>query len=171
MSIQLKDLPPQMRKQALKKIAQEDARRAEALKAMELKRTVEKSKQRAAASGFDSQGEYEFFVGTVRPKLKSGELLSCERQPAFVLYPEGKYMGEKLRAIRYTADFRLNYSDVSVEIVEVKSKFVKRMQRDYHIRRRIFIEQYARPNGWQFTEIITGDRREDIKAWKGREKT
>ncbi|MBE6014736.1 MAG: DUF1064 domain-containing protein [Lachnospiraceae bacterium] len=169
MHMELKDLPPQMRKQALKKIAQEDARRAEALKAVE--RAVEKSKQRAAVSGFDSRGEFEFFVGTVRPKLKSGELLSCERQPAFLLFPPGEFNGEKLSSIRYTADFRLNYSDGSVEIVEVKSKFVKRMQRDYHIRRRIFIEQYARPNGWKFTEIITGDSREDIKAWKGREKT
>lgn len=173
MSIQLKDLPPQMRKQALKKIAQEDARRAAALKAAGTMKTAEtvRKKQRAAGADFDSLGEYEYFVGTVRPKLKSGELLSCERQPAFVLFPPGEYNGEKLRAIRYTADFRLNYSDGSVEIVEVKSKFVKRMQRDYHIRRRIFIEQYARPNGWKFTEIITGDSREDIKAWKGREKT
>ena len=168
MSMMLKDLPPQMRKQALKILAEEDKRRAAALKAAE---QMEQAKIRAAGADFDSRGEYEYYIGVVCPMLKSRELESCERQPVFVLYPEGEYMGEKLRAIRYTADFRLNYASGLVEIVEIKSKFVKRMQRDYHIRRRIFIENYARPNGWKFTEIITQDSRDDIKAWKGREKT
>ena len=80
------------------------------------------------------------------------------------MYP--KYFRLHRRSIRYTADFRLDYVDGTVEIVEVKSKFVKRMQRDYHIRRRIFIEKYARPNGWKFTEVITCDSKDDIKAWK-----
>lgn len=165
MHMELKDLPPRMRKQALKIIAEEDARRSSALKNLA---TAAAAKARSEGADFDSRGEYEYYIGEVRPKLKSGEITSCERQPAFELFPPGEYNGEKLRAIRYTADFRLNYADGRVEIVEVKSKFVKRMQRDYHIRRRLFIERYARPNGWIFTEIITADSREDIKAWKGR---
>ena len=167
MHMELKDLPPRMRQQALKIIAEEDARRAAVLKSAT---RMQEAKARAAGADFDSRGEYEFYTGEVCPKLKTGEIVKCERQPAFELFAAGEYNGLKLRPIRYTADFRLDYADGSVEIVEVKSKFVKRMQRDYHIRRRIFIENYARPQGWKFTEIIANDTKDDIKAWKKGEK-
>lgn len=61
--------------------------------------------------------------------------------------PGGTIRALKLRPVRYTADFRLVYADGTVEIVEIKSKFVRRMQRDYALRRRVFLEQVARP-GW-----------------------
>lgn len=163
MHMELKDLPPRMRKQALKIIAEEDARRATALRnAMRIK----EQEERAAGAVFDSRGEYEYFVGTVRPKMDKGEVVRCERQPVFELFEKGEYQGVKYRRIIYTADFRLDYADGSVEIVEVKSKFVRRMQRDYPLRRRLFVEKYARPNGWKFTEIITDDTKDDIEAWK-----
>lgn len=53
-----------------------------------------------------------------------------------------------------------------MEIVEVKSKFVRRMQRDYAVRRRVFLELVARPAGWKFTEIITADSAEEVKRWR-----
>lgn len=40
------------------------------------------------------------------------------------------------------------------EVVEVKSKAVRRLQGSYVYRRRLFIELFARPNGWKFTEAI-----------------
>ena len=49
--------------------------------------------------------------------------------------------------------------------MEVKSKFVRRMQRDYPVRRRVFLELIARPAGWKFTEIITAEDKEEIKRW------
>lgn len=163
MSMSLKALPPQMRKQALKKIAEEDARRAASLKAVE---RATRAKQKAAGEDFDSHGEYEYFMSVVRPKIRSGDITACQCHPEFELFPAGEFDGEKLKPIRYTSDFKLEYADGSVEVVEVKSKFVKKMQRDYHIRRRIFIEKYARPNGWKFTEVITQDSREGIKEWR-----
>ena len=77
----------------------------------------------------------------------------------------GQYGALKLRPVRYTADFRLVYADGTVEIVEIKSKFVRRMQRDYALRRRVFLEQVARPAGWKFMEIITADSKEEIDRW------
>ena len=74
--------------------------------------------------------------------------------------------GVKLRSVQYTADFRLTYADGTVEIVEIKSKFVRRMQRDYPVRRRVFLELIARPAGWKFTEIITAEDKEEIKRWR-----
>ena len=79
---------------------------------------------------------------------------------------KGEYGALKLRPVRYTADFRLVYADGTVEIVEVKSKFVRRMQRDYAVRRRVFLEMVARPAGWKFTEIITADSAEEVKRWR-----
>lgn len=142
MSMSLKALPPQMRKQALKKIAEEDARRAASLKAVE---RATRAKQKAAGEDFDSHGEYEYFMSVVRPKIRSGDITACQCHPEFELFPAGEFDGEKLKPIRYTSDFKLEYADG---------------------RRRIFIEKYARPNGWKFTEVITQDSREGIKEWR-----
>ncbi len=153
----LSDLPPRMRRQAEKILAEEDARR----KVMKVP-----SVDNCANQDFDSRGEYEYYVGTIVPKIRAGEIVKCDQHPAFLLYPKGSYGDMKLREVRYTADFRLDYADGTVEIVEVKSKFVRRMQRDYPVRRRLFLEKIARPAGWKFTEVITADSRDDIKAWK-----
>ena len=83
-----------------------------------------------------------------------------------VLITKTEYNGVKLRSVQYTADFRLTYADGTVEIVEIKSKFVRRMQRDYPVRRRVFLELIARPAGWKFTEIITAEDKEEIKRWR-----
>ena len=171
MHLELKDLPPNMRAQALKIILEEDIKRGsgKGTKKGTHEGTVKKGTDtdkgsdihiRAQAATvdkkrFDSRGEWEYYFGTVIPKMRTGEVLSCEEHPAFKLYEKGEYCGIKLGSIRYTADFKLTYADGRVEIVEIKSKFVRRMQRDYPVRRRAFIEQYARPQGWKFTEIIT----------------
>ena len=114
---------------------------------------------------FDSLGEYEYYIGTVAPKVARGEIVEWEAHPCFPLFPAGQYGALKLRPVRYTADFRLVYADGTVEIVEIKSKFVRRMQRDYALRRRVFLEQVARPAGWKFMEIITADSKEEIDRW------
>lgn len=69
-------------------------------------------------------------------------------------------------AARYTADFVLTYADGTMEVVEVKSKFTRRQQRDYIYRRRLFIDLVAEPRGWRFVEHITPDTSAEIKAWK-----
>lgn len=160
MRMELKDLPPHYRAQAEKLLAEQATKkkRDPMLTAMQ--------QAKAAGRDFDSMGEYEFYIGAVLPKLATGEIKTCEQHPRFQLFPAGEYGGLALGAIQYTADFRLDYTDGTVEIVEVKSKFVRKMQRDYHIRRRIFIEQFARPAGWRFREIITADSRDEIKRWR-----
>lgn len=159
MNMELDDLPPRYRAQAEQQLAARRRRAADPL--------AEAVKQaKAAGQNFDSRGEYEFYTGTVLPKMARGEIVECEQHPAFPLFPAGEYGGLKLRPIRYTADFRLTYDDGTVEIVEIKSKFVRRMQRDYPVRRRVFLEQIARPAGWKFTEIITAEDKDDLKRWR-----
>lgn len=115
--LELSDLPPRYRAQAEAQLAGRGKKRGD---------TVTAAARVAAMSGlkFDSRGEYEYYVGTVAPKVGRGE------------------------------------------IVEVKSKFVRRMQRDYPVRRRVFLELIARPAGWKFTEIITAEDKEEIKRWR-----
>lgn len=159
MNMKLDDLPPRYRAQAEQQLAARKRRAADPL--------AEAVKQaKAAGRDFDSRGEYEFYTGTVLPKMARGEIVECEQHPAFPLFPAGEYGTMKLRPIRYTADFRLTYADGTVEIVEIKSKFVRRMQRDYPVRRRVFLEQIARPAGWKFTEIITAEDKDDLKRWR-----
>ena len=156
MNMELDDLPPRYRAQAEQQLAARKRRAADPL--------AEAVKQaKAAGRDFDSRGEYEFYTGTVLPKMARGEIVECEQHPAFPLFPAGEYGTMKLRPIRYTADFRLKYADGTVEIVEIKSKFVRRMQRDYPVRRRVF---FARPAGWKFTEIITAEDKDDLKRWR-----
>ena len=160
MRLELSDLPPAYRAQAEKQLAAQ----ANKTKRDPMRSAMQQAK--AAGRDFDSMGEYEFYIGAVLPKLATGEIKACEQHPRFVLFPAGEYGGLALGAIQYTADFRLDYADGTVEIVEVKSKFVRKMQRDYPVRRRIFIEQIARPAGWRFREIITADSRDEIKRWR-----
>ena len=53
-----------------------------------------------------------------------------------------------------------------MEVVEIKSKFTRRAQRDYIYRRRLFIDLIAEPKGYKFTEIITPDSQSEVKEWK-----
>ena len=157
--LELSDLPPRYRAQAEQQMARSGKKRADPL--------ADAAKAAAAAGrDFDSQGEYEYYIGTIAPKVARGEIVKWEAHPCFPLFPAGEYGGVKLRPVQYTADFRLEYADGTVEIVEGKSKFVRRMQRDYPVRRRVFLELIARPAGWKFTEIITADSKEEVKRWR-----
>lgn len=60
----------------------------------------------------------------------------------------------------------LEYADGTVEVVEIKSKFTRRAQRDYIYRRRLFVDLIAEPRGYVFREIITPDTKNEIKEWK-----
>lgn len=130
MRLELSDLPPRYQAQALEQLAKR--KKAENPAGVAAKVVAEVGKD------FDSRGEYEFYLGTIAPKVSKGEIVAWSAHPAFPLFPAGEYCGIKLPPIRYTADFRLEYADGTVEIVEVKSKFVRRMQRDY-IKKGLFL--------------------------------
>ncbi len=159
MHFELKDLPPGMRAQAMRQLAMQE----EDIRNKKLNLLMKAKHERGR---FDSRGEYEFYYGTVVPDIRAGKIRECTEHPEFPLFGAAEYCGVKLGAIRYTADFRLDYADGTVEIVEIKSRFVRKQQRDYPLRRRLFIEQYAKPNGWKFREIITDERKKDTEAWK-----
>ncbi len=81
-------------------------------------------------------------------------MASVERHKRFDLLPASEYCGLRLPAAHYTPDFVIEYTNGQIEAVEVKHKTIRKLQRDYIYRRRLFIEIVARPRGWIFTEYI-----------------
>ena len=161
--LELEDLPPRYRAQAEKQIADRRARKAPAGAV-----SLEVAAKTAGEIGkvFESKGEYDFYIGTVLPGIQSGRIIKATPHVAFPLLPAKEYGNVKLPAARYTADYVLVYADGAVEVVEIKSKFTRRAQRDYIYRRRLFIDLIAEPKGYKFTEIITPDSKDEIREWK-----
>lgn len=158
----LDDLPPRYRAQAEAQIAARTRRKQPAQQSMlEAVRT-------AGDMGkvFDSWGEYDYYMSMILPKVQRGEIVKVELHRKFTMLPEKEYGNVKLPEMHYTPDFVLTYADGTVEVVEVKSKFTRRQQRDYIHRRRMFIDLVAEPQGWQFTEKITPDSSAEVKEWK-----
>ena len=105
-------------------------------------------------SDFDSKAEEDFYYSDVWPKIQKKEIVNCELHKTFLLLPKSEYCGIKLHKGEYTPDFILTYRNGMIEVIEVKSKTIRKLQRDYIYRRRLFIDKYARPNGWEFREIM-----------------
>lgn len=161
--LELEDLPPRYRAQAEKQIADRRARKAPAGAV-----SLEAAAKTAGEIGkvFESKGEYDFYIGTVLPGIQSGRIIKATPHVAFPLLPAKDFCAVHLPAARYTADYVLEYADGTVEVVEIKSKFTRRAQRDYIYRRRLFVDLIAEPRGYVFREIITPDTKNEIKEWK-----
>lgn len=161
--LELEDLPPRYRAQAEKQIADRSARKAPAGAV-----SLEVAAKTAGEIGkvFESKGEYDFYIGTVLPGIQSGRIIKATPHVAFPLLPTKDFCAVHLPAARYTADYVLEYADGTVEVVEIKSKFTRRAQRDYIYRRRLFVDLIAEPRGYVFREIITPDTKSEIKEWK-----
>ena len=102
---------------------------------------------------FDSAGEAAYYQQHILPIL--GSIKRCEMHRRFELLPKSEYCGLNLPAAHYTPDFMIEYVNGIVEFVEVKSKFTRKMQRDFIYRRRLFIDLICRPNGWRYVEVIS----------------
>lgn len=85
-----------------------------------------------------SQAEKNFEQFYIKPGIASGLIKSYEPQPRFVLWPAD----EKGREIIFTPDFLLHFVSGRGIVVEVKGKWTKHFQRDYHLRVRRFREAY-----------------------------
>ncbi len=162
MRINLEDLPPRYRAQAEAQIAERKNKKAPAGDSLA---------EAAAAAGrlgkaFGSRGEYKFYIGAILPGVQNGRITRATPQVRFDLLPEKEFCGMRLPAAHYTCDYMIEYADGTVEVVEIKSKFTRRAQRDYIYRRRLFVDLIAEPRGWKFREVITDDTRENMKKWK-----
>lgn len=144
--LELEDLPPRYRAQAEMQILQRKSGK-------QTQKRAENGKNRDGnAENRKPESEKRYYREVILPKVACGMVVKVQEQITFELLPEKAYCGLKLPKARYKPDFVLTYADGTVEIVEVKSKFTRRMQRDYIYRRRLFIDLVAEPRGWKFTE-------------------
>ena len=157
--LELEDLPPRYRAQAELQIARRKSGTC-AAKMTENGQYRERTGQKGAVCAKSAEkpcreppeSERRYYREYILPKVACGQVVQVQEQVVFDLLPEKTYCGLKLPKARYKPDFVLTYADGTVEIVEVKSKFTRRMQRDYIYRRRLFIDLIAEPRGWKFTE-------------------
>ena len=133
-------------------IAAARARQAAAQKARRLQ--TDAAKAGPLLPEADSELERRYYAAVLWPKIMAGLVAQIELHKQFLLYPADTYCGLRLPAAHYTPDFLVTYTNGTVEAVEVKHAKIRKLQRDYIYRRRLFIERYARPNGWKFTEYI-----------------
>lgn len=148
MPVRLQDLGPAAQRQALEKLKQlEQEKKARA-----------GPKIRTPDEG--SKLEQEYYMANIWPRELAGEVDRVERHTKFELLPKSEYCGIPLPAAHYTPDFLIYYKDGTVEAVEVKHEAIRKNQRDYIYRRRLFIDIIARQRGWRFTEYI---KQEDKK--------
>ena len=130
--------------------------------------TIAKARQQKARDGpalfpggsdRGSALEEEYYRAYIWPKELAGTVANVERHKKFELLPKSDYCGLRLPAAHYTPDFIVEYTNGTVEVVEVKHEAIRALQGSYVYRRRLFIEKYARPNGWIFTEYIKREGR------------
>lgn len=69
---------------------------------------------------FASQLEMEFYRDWVIPRIKSGEIVKCDRQVRYELQPKFEKNGKKYAAIYYVSDFDITFKNGSFKIVDTK---------------------------------------------------
>ena len=150
--LELEDLPPRYRAQAERQIAERKKQTESGRQGCPSAGPAGPPSPRGEGLGNMPESEKRYYREVILPKVASGLVVKVQEQIVFELLPEKAYCGLKLPKAQYKPDFVLTYADGTVEIVEVKSRFTRRMQRDYIYRRRLFIDLIAEPRGWKFTE-------------------
>ena len=118
---------------------------------------AKKQKKGKGKDEFQSYAEQVYWETVVRPLMLAGEIVSFDLHRSFEVVPAVKWGNISFRAKSYTPDFFLTMNDGSVKVVEIKGKVVRKLQRDYPLRRQLFILNFCIPNGWAFEEVPAED--------------
>lgn len=86
---------------------------------------------------FDSKAEAAYYQQLKLLKM-SGEVVSFDLQPEFVLQESFRKNGKLYRAIKYKADFLVRYSDGHEELIDIKGMLTK----EFRIKQKLFELRY-----------------------------
>lgn len=86
---------------------------------------------------FDSKAEAAYYQQLKLLKM-TGEVVSFDLQPEFVLQESFRKNGKLYRAIKYKADFLVRYSDGHEELIDVKGMLTK----EFRIKQKLFELRY-----------------------------
>lgn len=144
--VELSELPPRYQKQVLDKLRQNESAKIETQKPTKYHST----KESRGNLSFDSQKEARRF-DQLSLELESGEIRDLRLQVEFTLQPAYTTPeGERVRAIRYLADFayyRRSGASWAYVVEDVKSKATK--TEAYKIKRKMMAERL----GLTITEV------------------
>lgn len=90
---------------------------------------------------FDSKREAEYYC-ELKLRVLAGEVESFDLQPVFELIPGYTYQGKKIRPIKYRADFKVNYPDGRVDIIDTKGFVTK----EYAIKKKLLLYFFPKIN-------------------------
>lgn len=112
----------------------------------------EKNNKRRSSKNkdFDSLAEENFYCYYIRPRIATGQIQRCEIHKSFIIIEADPK--HNLKAKKFTPDFILYDKGGDVRVIEMKGSVVKRLQRDYQLRKHLFIEKYCVPNQWEYRE-------------------
>ncbi|EKZ4881536.1 DUF1064 domain-containing protein [Listeria monocytogenes] len=103
---------------------------------------------------FDSKAEAAYYQQLKLLKM-SGEVVSFDLQPEFILQYSFRKNGKLYRAIKYKADFLVRYSDGREELIDIKGMLTK----EFRIKQKLFEMRYMqsikclKQKGRNFVEV------------------
>ncbi|GAM92042.1 gp58 protein [Listeria monocytogenes] len=103
---------------------------------------------------FDSKAEAAYYEQLKLLKM-SGEVVSFDLQPEFILQDSFVKNGKKYHAIKYRADFLVRYKDGHEELIDVKGMLTN----EFILKRKLFEMRYMQSikcvklKGGQFVEV------------------
>ncbi|EAD8596073.1 DUF1064 domain-containing protein [Listeria monocytogenes] len=103
---------------------------------------------------FDSKAEAAYYKQLKLLKM-TGEVVSFDLQPEFILQDSFVKNGKKYHAIKYRADFLVRYKDGHEELIDVKGMLTN----EFILKRKLFEMRYMQSikcvklKGGQFVEV------------------
>ena len=126
-TIEFEDLPPRYQQQALRQMAEQAKKKAAAMERGQLH--------------FDSKKEAARF-DTLRLMEQAGEISDLRLQVEFTLQPAyTTTAGERVRAIRYLADFTYRDKNGALIVEDVKSRATR--TRQYIMKKKLMQEKFG----------------------------
>lgn len=119
--------------------------------------TPQQKRKGKTKNEFQSLAEQRYYEFYIQPMLAAKKLERWTMHESFVVLDSFSYKGKKYRKRIYTPDFMLYFSDGKVKAVEIKGTKIKKLQREYPLKKQLFIQRYCLPNDWEFEEIVAED--------------
>lgn len=82
--------------------------------------TSDKSKRTYDDIVFDSEMEMKYYRDVIIPAFEKGIIRRYELQKEYEIQPKYKHLGKTIHAIKYVADFYVEYRDGTIQVIDVK---------------------------------------------------
>jgi len=100
---------------------------------------------------YDSKMEMEYFKEVIEPDSVSGKIIYYEAQKPYVLQDSFKHNGKTERAIKYVADYYVEYEDGTHAVIDIKGGLVDPVAK---LKRKMFWYKYPELNYIWVTKVV-----------------